>query len=148
MAENIKIGILGGDRRQLVMAQCLSESFECAVWGFDKIYGTADEEYLKKAVRCADWESAVKCSDAVILPLPASSDGKNLNCPLAKETEFGAPVPLTSVCEKLQIGSLLLGGMLPSIVKSYAAEHGVCHTTIIIQKNYRSKTPFPRLKGQ
>jgi len=147
MAENIKIGILGGDRRQLVMAQCLSESFECAVWGFDKIYGTADEEYLKKAVRCADWESAVKCSDAVILPLPASSDGKNLNCPLAKETEFGAPVPLTSVCEKLQIGSLLLGGMLPSIVKSYAAEHGVVSYDYYNSEELQIKNSVPTAEG-
>ncbi len=147
MAENIKIGILGGDRRQLVMAECLAENFECAVWGFDKIYGTDDEEYLKKTVRCADWESAVKCSDAVILPLPASTDGKSLNCPLTRDAETRAPVPLTAVCEKMPIGSLLLGGMMPGIVKSYAAEHGVVSYDYYNSEELQIKNSVPTAEG-
>ncbi len=47
MAEEIKAGLVGGDRRMLSTASCLSERYECAVWGFSEIYGGADEEYLK-----------------------------------------------------------------------------------------------------
>ena len=64
-----KIGILGGDARQLTVIRGLSRKYECAVWGFDRIYGTPEEQFLSDAVRCADWESAVRGSDAVILPL-------------------------------------------------------------------------------
>ena len=147
MAENIKIGILGGDRRQLVMAECLASTFECAIWGFDKIHGTADERYLRGAVRCADWESAVKCSDAVILPLPSSTDGKMLNCPLLGECVNRTAVPLMDICEKMPIGSLLLGGMLPSIVKSYAAEHGIVTYDYYNSEELQIKNSVPTAEG-
>jgi dipicolinate synthase subunit A len=147
MAENIKIGILGGDRRQLVMAECLAGTFECAVWGFDKIYGTTDERYLRGAVRCADWESAVKCSDAVILPLPSSADGKHLNCPLLGEGENRGAVPLRAVCEKMPMGSMLLGGILPSVVKSYAAEHGIIAYDYYNSEELQIKNSVPTAEG-
>ncbi len=147
MAENIKIGIIGGDRRQLVMAECLSETFECAVWGFDKVYGTSDERHLRRAVRCADWESAVKCSDAVVLPLPTSTDGKTLNCPLAPEDERSGTVPLMSVCEKMPIGSMLLGGMIPSVVRSYAAEHGIVAYDYYNSEELQIKNSVPTAEG-
>ncbi|MBR5252470.1 MAG: hypothetical protein IKV39_01190 [Clostridia bacterium] len=129
------------------MAECLASTFECAVWGFDKIYGTADERYLRGAVRCADWESAVKCSDAVILPLPSSTDGKMLNCPLISECVNRTAVPLMNVCEKMPIGSMLLGGMLPSIVKSYAAEHGIVAYDYYNSEELQIKNSVPTAEG-
>ena len=52
MPQMRKIGIIGGDKRQLVTAECLSADFECAVWGFSSVYGTPDEKYLRNTVRC------------------------------------------------------------------------------------------------
>lgn len=147
MSETIKIGILGGDSRQLSMAECLCEDFECAVWGFDAVYGTPEEERLKKAVRCADFESAVKCSDAVILPLPSSTDGKHLNCPLLKRNGNTPPIKLTSICEKMPIGSLLLGGMLPQIIQKYAAEHGIEAYDYYNSEELQIKNSVPTAEG-
>ncbi len=123
MPENIKVGILGGDKRQLITAERLSESFECAVWGFDSVYGTVYEKHLKNTVKCTDWESAVKCSDAVILPLPVTSDGVYLNCPLMS-TEQSSNVSLESICEKLRTETLLVGGKIPPQIKLLASESG------------------------
>lgn len=125
MSENIKIGLLGGDRRMLKSAACLSESYECAVWGFASVWGGEDEKYLKNSVRCIDYESAVRGSDAVILPLPASIDGIRLNSPLSDITGESEGVRLNEICEKMKKGSLLLGGLLPPLLKRFAAEHGV-----------------------
>ncbi len=121
MPENIKIGIIGGDGRLLVVANRLSEMFECAVWGFDSVYGGENEKYLKNTVKCTDWESAVKCSDAVILPLPASHDGVHLYCPLVSDGRPSA-VPLEDILHKQPTSSLLLGGRIPTSIKRLAAE--------------------------
>lgn len=147
MSETIKIGILGGDKRQLSMAECLAEDFECAVWGFDAVYGTSEEERLRKAVRCADFESAVKCSDAVILPLPSSTDGKHLNCPLTKSLDNASPVRLGAICEKMPMGSLLLGGMLPQVIVKYASEHGIEAYDYYNSEELQIKNSVPTAEG-
>ncbi len=149
MPENIKIGILAGDRRQLVTAECLSAAYECAVWGFAAVYGDEDEHYLKNTVRCADPESAVKCSDAVILPLPVSTDGIRLNCPLAVKNGNGElpDVRLLALCEKMPHGSILLGGMIPPVVKKYAAEHGVTALDYYDSEELQIKNSVPTAEG-
>ncbi len=125
MSEKIKIGILGGDRRMIKAISCLSSNYECAVWGFSKLYGTESEKHLKDSVRCIDCDSAIRGSDAIILPLPATSDGVRLNAPLSAKGGEGDDVRLSSIAEKMKKGSLLLGGMLPPLFKRYAAEHGI-----------------------
>ena len=147
--ENIKVGILGGDRRQLVTAECLANTYECAVWGFAAVYGGEDEHYLQNTVRCADPESAVKCSDAVVLPLPVSTDGIRLNCPLAAKNGSGETpdVRLLAVCEKMPHGSILLGGMIPPVVKKYAAEHGVTALDYYESEELQIKNSVPTAEG-
>ena len=147
MLETIKIGILGGDRRQIAMADCLSNDFECAVWGFDSVFGTLEEEKLRNCVRCADFESAIKCSDAVILPLPATNDGKLLNCPLLKNRENNPGVKLGAICEKMPIGSLLLGGMIPQVILKYAAEHGIQAYDYYDSEELQIKNSVPTAEG-
>ena len=122
MPEHRKIGILGGDRRMLTVAARLAEENECAVWGFDLADVCGNSAGLHSCVRCADPESAVRGSEAVILPLPCASVEDRLNCPLAGE---GASVSLTGILRQMQPGTLLCGGMLPTGLKRLAAEYGV-----------------------
>ncbi len=73
---NIKLALLGGDARQSCLAAMLAEKgFECAAWGMGK-------SNIGKAVRCRDYKCALRSASAIILPLPASSDGSTVNCPL------------------------------------------------------------------
>lgn len=108
MPENIKVGLVGGDRRQTVVAERVGKKYECAAWGIDDV--------PECAVRCADWRSAVKGAEAVILPLPASRDGVYLN------TDDG--IKLDDICSAIGPGTLLCGGMIPSVVKAHAEERG------------------------
>ncbi len=87
--DNVKLALLGGDARQSYLAAMLAErGFECAVWGMGDMP-------IGKAVRCRDHKCAIRSAQAVILPLPASSDGSSVSCPL------GDPE------EKLKLGYLL-----------------------------------------
>jgi len=147
MPVNIKIGILGGDRRQLVTAACLSGRYECALWGFASVYGTPDEKYIANAVRCADWESAVKCADAIILPLPVSRDGVRLSCPLANPNGEEPHVRLMEISERMSRGSILLGGMIPSVVRRYALEHGIEVYDYYDSEELQIKNAVPTAEG-
>lgn len=113
MERDIKLALLGGDARQGYLAAALSaRGYECAVWGLGREMG------IGGAVRCRDWRDAVRGADAVILPLPASSDGLNINCPYGNEED------------KLKIVTLLnfvvapvFGGRFDESVTSFAVAH-------------------------
>jgi len=125
MNSNIKkIGLLGGDMRQIRLASLLAaEGYETAIWGFRQ--AMEDEKLrsmLSGCVRCADWESAVRASGAVLLPLPVSLDGVRLNCPLAASD---GEIRLTEIIEKTTPGTLVLGGKIPSLIRRLAAEQGL-----------------------
>lgn len=139
-----KIGILGGDKRQLVMIRGLAEKYECAVWGFDGVYGTPDEKYLADAVRCADWKSAVKGSAAVILPLPCTRDGSTLNMQLS---ESGEILNLTEIADGMNPGTLLTGGMLPPVFRRYAAERGITAADYYDSEELQIRNAVPTAEG-
>lgn len=82
MNKNIKLALLGGDARQGYLASSLSaRGYECAVWGLGERMG------IGEAVRCRNWHDAVRGAGAIVLPLPASSDGLNINCPYGNEDD-------------------------------------------------------------
>lgn len=122
MKKEIKVGIPGGDRRMLKTAACLSETYECAVWGFSKLGSEEYEKYLKNSVRCIDVYSALDGSSAVVLPLPTSKDGLTLFHPLSNSAE---EIKLCDIVSRMDKGTLLLGGMLPSAVVKYAEIRGI-----------------------
>lgn len=143
MSDNIKIGIIGGDARSLICAEHLSKSYECAVWGFDTSRSDV-EKHLKSSVKCTDWESAVKCSDAVILPLPASRDGVHLSCPLASGE---ATVRLEDIVRSSKVSSILMGGKIPPAIKRLAAELGISTYDYYDSEEVQIKNSVPTAEG-
>ncbi len=82
MERDIKLALLGGDARQGYLAAALAaRGYECAVWGLGRQMGVGG------AIRCRDWRDAVRGANAVILPLPASLDGLNINCLFGNEDD-------------------------------------------------------------
>ena len=119
MYENIKIGILGGDMRQAVLARRLSSmGFEVAVWGLSK---NCD---IGGCVRCAEMSDAIRRADAVVLPLPVSRDGVTLNCPLYK----GDPPRLSEILRYAEPDTVLLGG---KIDRAYTAKATKAQLSVI-----------------
>lgn len=93
--------VIGGDKRQTEMARLIEkDGYNAVFFGFDKLY------LPNSAV---DIEEAEKC-EAVVLPLPATKDGRTVNAPFSSkdiymDSEFeriisGKPV-FCGIAEKL-----------------------------------------------
>lgn len=102
---NNKIAVIGGDRRQAYLAAFLADlGYECAVFA-------VEGEDIGGAVRCAELQGAVAEASVLILPLPVSRDGVNVNTPL-----YNGKVSLESVKELVSEDALILGGMIKASV--------------------------------
>jgi len=147
MNKNIKkIGMLGGDMRQIRLASLLADDgYETAVWGFRNVMDSDEiKAKLSKCVRCADWESAVRVSDVILLPLPVSLDGVRLNCPLSIPD---CDIRLTEIIEKTAPGCTILGGKIPSIICRLAAERGINIYDYYESEALQIKNSIPTAEG-
>ncbi len=109
-----KITFLGGDMRTLTVARLLyKEGMNICIWGAPQ-----DDEMLP----CDSIYSAIDGADAVVLPLPASSDGVNLNI---GGGDAERPIPLSVVADAASVGTVIIGGKLPKAFCNYAGERGI-----------------------
>jgi len=112
MEQPIRIALLGGDCRQISMARQLgAEGFSVTVWGL----GSPGEAILP-AVVAPTWQEAIRDAVAVVLPLPVTSDGVRLRCPLAGE---GEPLRLDTLLGEMG-DRLLLGGRMEEPLRAAA----------------------------
>ena len=136
MQKNAKIGILGGDKRQITLSRRLSENgFEVACWGLP----SGD---VGGAVRCADWHSAVEKSSAVILPLPAFPNGKYSVVPSSGES-----VTLAQLLFAMPGDAVLLGGRLDNVVKTSAKGHNIKVLDYFDSEEFQIKNAVPTAEG-
>lgn len=112
------LAVLGGDLRQAALARALWErgSF---VHSFFFDAGDAAPPLPDGVCRETD-PARLPLMDAVILPLPVSTDGEHLNAPF-----FPQPVPLGDCLERVGIGAVVLGGMPSPAVRQLAQDKGV-----------------------
>ncbi len=139
MYNGIKIGILGGDLRQLALARALAKNgYETAIWGID----SADEAF-GSAVRCATVKDAVGGARAVILPLPVTRDGTHVSSPLSA----AEPVPLSRLLSFIPKGTLLLGGNMPPALVRAAEERGIRTADYFAGEVLKIKNAQPTAEG-
>jgi len=122
MINHKKIAVLGGDQRQWYAARWLSEhGYHLSLWGMREPLGENTYALHPQAVLMEAMADAV----AVVLPLPASTDGVYLqHNPEAGEERMS----LRTVLQLLPKDCILIGGKLP---EAFAAEaeargHRVC----------------------
>jgi len=138
MYENVKIGMIGGDMRQVSLCRRLSDmGFETAIWGFS---GKAD---IGKAVRSHKWQDVVNGSRAVILPLPVTVDGENVFMPYADDVKLG----ICDVFRALSPDTLLLGGNLSDTVKNIAKINNVPLVDYFDCEELKIKNAVPTAEG-
>ena len=100
-------GVLGGDKRQLYLARSvLKDGFLCFVSGMEKLPEAAGLPSLSAR------ELAEKC-DVIILPLPATLDGKTLNAPYSNEV-----IVLDDEFVSALENKLVYGGMVSRLIQS------------------------------
>lgn len=113
MKNDIKIGVIGGDLRQLVMAEELAgEGYEVAVHGFDEYAGS-----FGMTTRCVSIEDTIRKADFVILPLPYSIDKIHLNTPLSQ-----SEIHLDNIFKLINQYQIVLGGKFDSTAQDFASE--------------------------
>lgn len=87
-------GIVGGDKRQLFLAQSLlSDGYNVILAGFDKLRAQGFDAL-------SGTEAAVLYSDAVILPLPSVRVDKSVNAPLSGRSLFFSEREQEELCRK------------------------------------------------
>ena len=139
MATQLKLCVLGGDRRQLAMVQRLSElGYEVFVWGL----GACHLEVGNARV-CTDWEEAVRESYAVILPLPASTDGVLVNCPMESNGTF---LRLSSLLERMD-SQILLGGRIGDVLAVQVEQKGIRVVDYFQSELLQLKNALPTAEG-
>ncbi len=138
MYENIKIGIIGGDLRQISLCRRLSDmGFETATWGLCAKYD------IGKAVRSREWSETLDESRAVILPLPVSADGEHVFTPYVE----GVRLKLSEVFEALPPNALLLGGNLDTEIKDIAKKNNLPLVDYFDCEELKIKNAVPTAEG-
>lgn len=107
MKGDFKIAVLGGDLRQYTAASVLSDlGWKISLWGLEK-YGNVNSKIIVEH----SCDNATEGAAAILLPLPSSTDGKNLNCPLyTSERHIGLGRVLSQLSEKC----VIVGGRIPT----------------------------------
>lgn len=100
--------VAGGDLRQIYAAKKLSEKFDVCITGFDK--NIIIPENIKIINNISDMPLK---ADYLLLPMPVSTDGINLNAPFGKET-----IPLKSVEFCTKDSTTVFGGKINENIKS------------------------------
>ena len=81
MVEMNRFGILGGDKRQIYLAQSIAaDGYQVYACGFD------EDVEMKRVVKVSFDELTDTCG-LIILPLPVTQDGKYLNMSFSKEKQ-------------------------------------------------------------
>ncbi|MDL2286970.1 dipicolinate synthase subunit DpsA [Eubacteriales bacterium OttesenSCG-928-G02] len=101
--DNRKVAFIGGDRRQLVAAECFAENgYEVYIHGFEKYEGE-----INKPIPVDSIKKAVGNAGIIILPLPYSTDKQHINTPLGLKK-----ISCEEVLLHLNKEQILFGGKL------------------------------------
>lgn len=132
------LAVLGGDERQVSLSDFLSKKqFDVRVWGLGEV-----QERLPTATVCDGWESAIEGADAVILPLPFSSDGVRVNCRLSDRDSLRLDVLIDRIK-----GGILLGGRLSPALYQLAKEANVTCIDYYECELLQQKNALPTAEG-
>ena len=139
MMKNLTFAILGGDARQLSLADRLvgkGAQVQC--------YGLPEEKLKKEVLVVPRWREAIADADAVLLALPVSPDGVHIHMPLAAGLEIPT---LKSVFSELPHGVFLAGGRFSPCAKSLAEEHGLTPFDYAQSEAFQQKNALPTAEG-
>lgn len=126
----MNISIIGGDLRQLTLARLLAEEgYTVKIAGFDK----NPDNFSDTAADI--WESEV-----IILPVPASSDGRTIYAPFSAE-------PIILEEEKLSKAKLVLGGNINKTLACLLSSAGIKYIDYLKREELQIKNALPTAEG-
>ncbi len=115
MVKDTSFAVIGGDLRQVQLAEALAEiGYPVHIYGFD-----CGVELSEKLLPGATLEQAMKPADCVILPLPYSVDGLNINAPFCR-----GKISVDIVLGAVEHRQTVVGGRLSEKVFELAGRRG------------------------
>ncbi len=138
MILNQTLAVLGGDTRQLSLAERLCEK-KIGV----RVFGLPCERMGADIARFEDWREAIDGAAAVILPLPASPDGRCLHMPLVSDREAPLLADIFDAAQSLSIA----GGKFSPGVKALAEKKGVILFDFFENEEFQQKNALPTAEG-
>ena len=135
MKKQSKIAVLGGDMRQLAVANGLCDA-EFEVYTSGLCSSVKQNVNIKN---CDRWEDAIEGARAVVLPLPVSMDDVTLNCPALAG---GDRIPLDRIIECADKGVLVLGGRIPKRMLDAAQRKGTTIYDYFLSESLQIKNAY------
>lgn len=128
------VSVIGGDLRQLTLADELrKDGYDVTVFGFtDKIsyeFNTTDID-------------AALDSEVIILPVPVSFDGININTPYSD-----SKLSVSELAKKLNPVSLVFGGCITQPFSDALSKRGIKHRDYMLRDELAIKNAVPTAEG-
>ncbi len=125
------ISVIGGDLRQLTLYRELSREFEnAALYGFEKL------------AQCEEDFSALSAADVVVLPMPVTTDGVNVNAVYADK-----PLGLEFIAEHIPPSAVVFGGQIKPELSSALSARGVVYFDYFKRGELAIKNAVPTAEG-
>ena len=121
--DNIKMAVIGGDRRQIyALAALAKEGRKISVLGLpkDMVADVCDGDVTFEE----DLGQALCGASVILLPFPTSTDGVRINCPLDR-TGTLADVKLSTLVRLAEPSAAVIGGKIPPTFEKLAVEKGL-----------------------
>lgn len=130
------ISVIGGDLRQLTLAKMLtSDGYSVTVYGFEN-YNTTN------SVESTDDINIALGSDIIILPVPVSFDGININTPYQD-----SKLSCDTLINKLNPLSLVFGGRISDTLSQKLTQRGIKHRDYMTRDELAIKNAIPTAEG-
>ena len=137
---NRKIAVLGGDMRQISMADALAESGrQVMLYGIDPSFAHHPPGRL---IWADSPEEASRGAHTVILPLPCTVDHQHIHCPLG-----GADLSVDRLFACLEGCSLLLGGRLDEGIAARAKAMAIPALDYARSEEFAVRNALPTAEG-
>ena len=121
------ISVIGGDLRQLTLYRELASEFACAaLYGFERL------------TECADDISALQKADVVVLPMPVTTDGANVNAVYADK-----PLGLDLITKNISPSAVVFGGQIKPALAKTLSDKGIMYFDYFKREELAVKNAVP-----
>lgn len=135
-----KLGFVGGDLRQIRVINGLAKSgIEVIVFGFDAKEAEKIESIAKRSSTLQD---LVKNAKTIVLPLPYSVDGENVNAPFLSEK-----IRVSEVVRSMPKGGTILAGKADERLRTMADICGVRVVDYFCREELAVRNAVPTAEG-
>lgn len=136
MTDNNSFGILGGDGRQIALAESIaSDGYAVRAYGFDSVS-------FSEGVRKSGLRETVEHSENIILPLPVTSDGTHLKMDCCDDR-----VVLDDAFAELLRGKLVFGGRMGKLYRTSELWDSIDACDYCAREEFAVRNAVPTAEG-